>query len=387
MVRINFTQGFPQLKNNSCYNEVFFALESVRADYGGPIRSISALANCLSRNGFQVRIVQTNYKLSIDPQNFFPKNAVQSLWQFIFNSCCGKVRNPAVVFNNQWTPSVQFLAFFLILFGVKYIWFVRGNLKQDSFKKKLVWNLSQRYLLRNAYFILVSSKAGKVSVLQDHKIPKEKVFVVPNIISEKVIENDKPNLQVIENSKTEELIRIVYIGRIHRKKKIHEIISNLDILRLPSPACLTVAGYCEDNQYIRELKRLAEQKQIQVRILTNITEEQKSLMLKESDLFISMSDRENFGISIFEALWSGLCVIVDENIEFWPNSGLEAVFAVKPIDLSCAVKKIMGLNRDTDRITRSTDFRSAWLEIEKESERNIVRLFRENCGGRPNFGA
>lgn len=364
---------------------MFFALESVRADYGGPIRSISALMKCLSENGFQVRIVQTNYKPSIDAQNFFPANTVQSLWRFIFNYCSGKVRNPLVVFNNQWTPSVQFLAFFLILFGVRYLWFVRGNLKQDSFKKKIVWNFSQRYLLRKAHFILVSSKAGKVSVLQDDKIPVEKVFVVPNIISEKVIENDKTNLQVIKKSKKEKFIQIVYIGRIHRKKNIHEIINNLDIWSLPSPLCLTVAGYCDDNQYLRELKRLAEQKQIQIRILTNITEEEKFLMLNESDVFISMSDKENFGISIFEALWSGLCVIVDENIDFWPNSRLEAVFAVNPKYLSRAVEKIVHQNKHTDQISRSRDFQSAWLEIERESERNIVWLFRESCGGSSNF--
>ena len=103
-------------------------------------------------------------------------------------------------------------------------------------------------------------------------------------------------------------------------------------------------------------------------------------MLNESDVFISMSDKENFGISIFEALWSGLCVIVDENIDFWPNSRLEAVFAVNPKYLSRAVEKIVHQNKHTDQISRSRDFQSAWLEIERESERNIVWLFRESCG-------
>ena len=122
---------------------------------GGPIRSISALMKCLSENGFQVRIVQTNYKPSIDAQNFFPANTVQSLWRFIFNYCSGKVRNPLVVFNNQWTPSVQFLAFFiLILFGVRYLWFVRGNLKQDSFKKKISMEFFAKVFAEKGTFYL-----------------------------------------------------------------------------------------------------------------------------------------------------------------------------------------------------------------------------------------
>ncbi len=378
MGQINSIQGFPQLKNNHSDVEVYFALESIRADYGGPVRSITSLMNCLSESGFKVQILQTNYRLRIDHQSYFPAHYTESLWYFIFKHFSKKKFNPIVVFNNQWTPSVQFLALFLILFKKKYFWYIRGSLKQDSLKKKIVWNISQKYLLRKAQFILVSSQPGKNSVLLDNEVPESKVIVVPNIVKLKFNESSRSFFKATKSSRMQEFIRIVYIGRIHRKKKVHEIIHNLDKKNLSRPVVLTVAGYCDDDLYLEELKESAKLKQIKLNLFVNITEEQKFNILYGSDVFISMSDRENFGIAIFEALWSGLCVIVNENIDFWPSSGMEAVFAVKPEKMTFALEKIVKLDENVDRNTRSNIFKSSWVEIQKESERKITNLFKEN---------
>ena len=128
------------------------------------------------------------------------------------------------------------------------------------------------------------------------KIEKRNVLVIPNIVTTEENKQSKTGINNRSNSETNDCVRIVYIGRIHRKKKIHDILYNLDNVSMPMPVLITIAGYCDDDLYMEELEEIANLKKLELNIQTNITEKQKISILNESDIFISLSDSENFGI-------------------------------------------------------------------------------------------
>ena len=380
MVRISFMQVSRAVKSRIKTASLYFALENVTDGYGGPIRSVSALMELLSLKHFDTKVLQANSKFLVEPNSFTGKYDVITTWSLLSLLIRKKNHGLILVFNNQWTPAIQFLGLLSIVFGIKFIWWVRGNLELDSLKKKVVWKLSQKLLIRKAEFIIVSSELGKQNIIRHREIDKNKVLTIPNIMKMDAFGDQNHTLtkkKITPKRPEKNNLRIVYIGRIHKKKKIHNIIANLKTELIPYKVSLTVAGYSDDPEYLKEISRLANDISLDLRILTNISDQQKGKILNESDVFVSMSDRENFGISIFEALCLGIPTIVHRDIEFWPNSGISSVCSIQPPELSSVLLDIIDTSKKLSRRESAAIFMEAWKKIQSEAQTDIVDLFEK----------
>ena len=129
--------------------QIYFSLESVSDEYGGPIRSISRLQNMLRLEDLNASIIHTALTPSAsDPYPEF--NHVITLWvglpKLIGRVIAGK--RSLVIFNNQWSFSVQLLSFVCLILRIPYIWWVRGVPSfRGSLKKWIVWHGSQKWLM------------------------------------------------------------------------------------------------------------------------------------------------------------------------------------------------------------------------------------------------
>jgi len=377
-----------RLKNNKQKQMIFFALENIREEYGGPIRSTLALMEFLSEQGYAVAVLQANFNFSAPKDHSFRGYSVYSLWDYILKTLLFGRKRPVIIFNNQWTPGVQVLAVLTYLRRVQYIWYVRGNLTRNNFKKKIVWKFSQRFLLRRAYSIIVSSPKGKLDVLQDSKVDGQHVVVIPNILVNKNFEESKPEGQnscSISKPEKSRVINGIYIGRIHRKKQVHEIIKNLNIKKINGRFILRILGYCNDLKYLQDLYEYSYKYNVCIQVYLNVSEEVKVKFLSESDVFISMSDSENFGISIFEALWVGLPVVIRDAIDFWPSAEIDHVFAIDLDEMTNAINEAVHLNKKIDHSKNAIKFRVKWAEVEKESQQSFLSVIRKSFCYKPSW--
>jgi glycosyltransferase involved in cell wall biosynthesis len=77
----------------------------------------------------------------------------------------------------------------------------------------------------------------------------------------------------------------------------------------------------------------------------------------ESDIFVSTSSHEPFGLSILEAMAAGLCVIIPADGAYWDQQLKDGIDCVKyrPGDALDLAEKIMVTREDPNRVERIGD--------------------------------
>jgi len=143
------------------------------------------------------------------------------------------------------------------------------------------------------------SKYEKQLIKKRFDIPEEKFVIIPNGINF----SEFAGVSVQKNP-----TQLLYIGRIEKYKGIHHIITALQ--QLPQ-ITLTIVGR---GPYETELHRLAAELMVSERITWKKDLSRKELIEEytSAGVFISLSSQEAYGITVAEALTSGLQVIVNE---------------------------------------------------------------------------
>ena len=108
---------------------------------------------------------------------------------------------------------------------------------------------------------------------------------------------------------------ILFLGRLVPKKKLELLIRSFSRLSESRDRKLVIAG-TGDSTYIEKLKYLvAETKSVDHVVFPGWVEgEIKAALLGECALFVLISDNENYGISVAEAMAAGRAVIVNKNV-------------------------------------------------------------------------
>ena len=169
--------------------------------------------------------------------------------------------------------------------------------------------------LNNANKIFCRSYVLKDKLANLYPKYKEKTFVVPSGVDEKIILTDLPH-----NINTEKL-KILTCANFKKRKNIDKVILALKYF---DNVELTVVG---DGKGINKLKKLDKRT-----IFTGRLEHEKVIeLMRQSDIFILPSVNETFGMVYLEAMASGCITMCCENeaidgiIRFGENG-----FTVKP---------------------------------------------------------
>jgi glycosyltransferase involved in cell wall biosynthesis len=111
----------------------------------------------------------------------------------------------------------------------------------------------------------------------------------------------------------------LFLGRIHPKKGLDLLLSSLSKLSGENWV-LAVAGK-GDPKYVASLQLLARQLGIEhkIRWVPFVEGEQKAGLLHAADFFVLTSYSENFGITVIEALCSGVPVIISNSVALAPE--------------------------------------------------------------------
>ncbi len=286
--------------------------------YGGPIVAVHGLARALVARGHEVHVFTTNVDgdavsdvptdraVNLDgvQVHYFPSPFPRLYWSPEMRRALREVRDYDVVHIHAvylW-PGVA-AARAARAAGVPYVISPRGMLvpeliRQKSRAMKTVWlQLLERRGFANASAIHFTSQLE----WEDAKrvgLPLPSPFVVPNgveIQTRPDVPRDKRTL--------------LFLGRVNWKKGLTRVIEALPRLE----ARLIVAGNDEENLTPR-LRELADSLGVDVEFAGPVYGTAKDELLARATLFVLMSDSENFGNAVLEALAMETPVVLSSGV-------------------------------------------------------------------------
>ena len=157
-------------------------------------------------------------------------------------------------------------------------------------------------MLKRADAVICVSSALREQIIE--RFPKHagKIGVIPN-----VVDLDRFTLGPARSS---ELLRWLYVGRLLKSKGVMVLLEAFALVAAQEPrATLTMVGHGSHEDELRE--RAAElHLGDRFRILPPVAPEEVGPLMHEYDLLVHASKKETFGMTIVEAIASGLPVLV-----------------------------------------------------------------------------
>lgn len=201
-------------------------------------------------------------------------------------------------------------------------WAVRNS----AWKKKIVGNLFEYKNLRNADCIHALCESEYESIRKFGL--KNPVAIIPNGV--------KLPMNLHYNKSSDKKI-LLYIGRIHPKKGIKELILGIGMIKKANPSVLEsweihIAGW-DQNGHINELKNLVEISHLgnNVKFIGAIFGEAKEKALSQANAFILPSFSEGLPMSVLEAWAYKLPVIMTDYCNLPEGFKSNAAFRISPI--------------------------------------------------------
>lgn len=168
-----------------------------------------------------------------------------------------------------------------------------GRIFLDTYKKIFL-----TILLNNAKKIIVLTNDYKEIISKKYSIKKEKFTIIPNGIDDSFYEYKR-------NIKKNKIIKLLSVGRLSIQKNPELLIKA--ILRCKSNFELDIVG---DGEYYEKIKKIIKEKKLNnVKLFGSITGKELVKKYNESDIFISTTSYESFGLTYIEAMSAGLPII------------------------------------------------------------------------------
>ncbi len=148
--------------------------------------------------------------------------------------------------------------------------------------------------------IIVSKYCGDVveSFLKKLKVPK--VTLIPECV-----DTDRFCPKPTENSKPV----VLCVARVTKSKGLTEFLQVMSEVRVDCR--IVICGVVEDDGYAKELMNFAAENGLNVSIISTSYEGMPEVF-QSADVFVLLSHRESFGVSVIEAMSCGLPVVVSD---------------------------------------------------------------------------
>jgi glycosyltransferase involved in cell wall biosynthesis len=296
--------------------KVLHIVSGIDPKSGGPTRSITGLCRALVQEGIEAHLFVASP--THDMQNtsgvIFHKGRGGSL--ILVKADVEKIIlqiQPNIIHIHGLWEMVNHAAVILASErGIPIVQSPRGMLdpwalSQKKWKKRIAWWVYQkRDLKKIAVFHATAEMEKKNIQAKGFTTP---VYIVPNAV-------EVPVLPVTRSSKASSLQTALFLSRLHPGKGLLELATAWAILKKES-SCEPIKGwrmrivgpdnYGHKAEVVARLKKLGVENDWQ--FAGEVDDIQKWAEYANADLFIHPSHSENFGVSIAEALYSGLPVI------------------------------------------------------------------------------
>jgi len=303
--------------------KLVLTIAGLSPEFGGPSRSVPALAEALAREDVDVDLItcesQRGYGSPVLPDvklvrtQLLPMRSREGRWRAarndFFGALCETTSGIDTVIhdNGLWLPTNHAVTAAARHLKRRLVISPRGMLtawasSHHGVKKKIAWALFQRRDLSTASALHATSEEELNNCRQAGF--RGPVAIVPNGIG-------LAELTSVSGLPTpsSQIRTALFVGRLHPVKGLMNLIQAWNEVR-PNGWRMVVAGGDQDGH------RAELESEIAARGLTDVFEfvgpvegQQKEKLYRDADLFVLPSYSENFGMSAAEALASGLPVI------------------------------------------------------------------------------
>jgi glycosyltransferase involved in cell wall biosynthesis len=334
--------------------KILFVVHGYKPAYkiGGPIHSVSALAESLVSQGHKVIVFTTdsnqdeklnvlkNRPLLVDgvevwyfeTQNFF-QNKMFKLIPYLSKSI-GYLYSPIMKKKlNEIIPNIDIVHTHLPFIYPTYIasklatlhnkpllYHQRGVLSDRalgfrSFKKKIYINLFEKKIIQNSSCLIALTKY-EIGTFKKYSLKEQEIRIIPNgiDITKFNLEDISYNDFNIDDSK----IVILFLGRLHPSKGADLLLSAFMKAILQNENLRLIMAGPDEYGLMEEFNQKLKDKKLQdfVFFPGMITGDEKKRLLARADLFVLPSLSEGFSMAILEALASSTAVLISPECNF-----------------------------------------------------------------------
>lgn len=341
---------------------------SLRADHGGPGRSITSLCSALADSSIDVHLIARAQQPG-EPAAVLPWSPlVQTHFCNAANPLTATItrKNPharslesvlaGISFENVvvhdhgiWLPTNHAVAVLTRRRGIPRVVSPRGMLSKWSlghqkWRKIVAWRLYQRADLSRATAFHVTSAEEAEDV-------RKLGFRQPIALLSNGVDLPPSSAPALKRTAKREAL---FLSRIHPVKGLFNLVAAWSKIRPPNWT-LIIAGP-DDGDHRRQVQHSIEAEGISdlVKIIGPVTDEAKWQLYQSADLFVLPSFSENFAIVVAEALASGVPVIttkatpwrnlLEHRCGWWIDVGIEPLVdaLAKATDLDDGARREMG---------------------------------------------
>lgn len=301
--------SFYPAQNGGPNNSVYWACRELARN--GAAVTVAALKDGLTSDHIKKYRIQFNQSTHFDGCSvyffdyFFNKYFAVSLFKWLIQNVS---RYDMVCLTSFFFPWTWIAALICIWKSVPFCIAPRGELEPAALKynrlmKQVAHKLFLEYLFRHASFVLVTSK---------QELDYSKKFFKKDMSFELI-----PNFIPIPSFtlKTKQIVSrrdILYLGRLHPKKGIENLIQAFALLRMEheSTQRLIIAG-TGDRTYVEQLRQFSSQLPCNdyVKFVGHVDGVAKARLYQSSRLLVLPSYSENFGNVVLESLCFGTPVV------------------------------------------------------------------------------
>ncbi|MGN7722571.1 XrtY-associated glycosyltransferase XYAG1 [Chitinophaga sp. 22620] len=296
--------------------------------YGGPIISVSKLAEGLANLGHRVMVYTTtaNGEQELDVPvketqvvngvevKYFPRitkdhtHVSPSLWSTTWATANDY---DVVHIHSWWNFLVMGASLICSIRGIRPVLSPRGVLcdfvfnHRNKLSKKILHNVLGKHLLRRTYLHTTSD------------MERDDCLRINNNWDNEIIHNLVSLPEGSYQRKANEVFTISFFSRIHPKKGLDILLQALS--KVEFPFLLKIAG-SGDEAYLAELRALIARLGLDDKVEWAgwKDKEEKFAFLAGSDLFALTSHNENFAMVVLESLAVGTPVLVSEHVGLAP---------------------------------------------------------------------
>lgn len=343
---------------------------------GGPIISVSELAEQLVRKGHRVVVCTSDSNLTEDldvPVNQPVMVGGVEVWYFsrgiIEKHLARTLRTIGYMYtpqmknilrryvptmdvvhtHNPWSYSTQAAVQAAVRFQKPLFYQQRGvlganHLKFHSIRKKLYINLAIRPQLRQATTLIALNQAEMESFRALE--PETPCRIVPNGVDVSVYRRSpKSAVPQLGNISPKAQV-ILFMGRIHPTKGVDRLLQAFFQIQTSLPDAVLVAAGPDELGFKSGFQQMVSQAGLQDRVIFPgmVSGEAKLDLLARADLFCLPSDAEGFSVAVLEALASGTPVLLSPacNLPEVETAGVGRVTPPTPSELAEAIKEMLG---------------------------------------------
>ena len=242
--------------------------------------------------------------------------------------------------------------------------------KAYSLWERIYMRWSIRLSCRWAQTIIAVSENTKKDLRDLYHVPKEKIAVIYEGIGENI------KYQITKNKQSQDLEHkiskpyVLFIGRIEERKNIIGIIEAFEILKekYAVPHQLVLAGKPGFGHDKVNFKIQNSKFKNDIREIGFVSEEEKTQLFKDADIFLFPTLYEGFGLPILEAQSMGVPVVASNNSSI-PEVAGEGALLVHPNDSEEIAKAVHRILSDEN----------CKRDIIKKGQENVKRFSWEKC--------